>query len=112
MQPKAAIDLDVQLLKNLLSTESELEDAKRVYKVGAFSRAFAELSLGFDGLPGDINGHTIVTGKAESGESITGMSLDNAKLGSKTIRVQYHNQDNFAPCFVGGNPEPQTEGCT
>lgn len=89
-----------------------MEDAKRIYEVGAFSRSFAELSLGFEGLPGDVNGHTIVSGMTEAGEVITGMSLDNAPLGSKTIRVQYHNQDNIAPCYVGGNPEPQTEGCT
>jgi hypothetical protein len=92
--------------------EENLEAAKRVYEVGAFSRSYAELSLGFEGLPGDIDGHTTVTGLSESGVAITGISLDNSKLGAKTIRVEYNNLDNPVPCYVGGHPEPDTDGCT
>jgi hypothetical protein len=102
----------VQLFKNLLRNEADLEKAKRVYEVGAFSRSFAELSLGFEGLPGDIDGHTIVTGLSESGATITGISVDDSKLGSKTIRVEYNNLDNPVQCYVGGHPEPETDGCT
>lgn len=98
-------------IEDLLAT-GDLESAKKVYELGAHSRSYAELSLGFEGLPGDVGPHTIVSGVSVSGEPITGVGIDEGKLGAKTLKVRYHNDENSVQCFVGGNPEPITEGCT
>lgn len=107
---QAQIDLDVDLLSKLLS-EAKLEEAKRLYQQGAFSRSYAELELGFGGLPGDIHGHSTVTGKTDGGEVINGVIMDHGIMGAKTVRIAYDNLDNPAPCYVGGHPEPVFDGC-
>lgn len=95
-----------------LLAAGQLESAKKVYELGAHSRSYAELSLGFDGLPGDVGVHTIASGISVSGEPITGVGIDEGKIGAKVIKIRYHNDENPVQCFVGGNPEPVTEGCT
>ena len=94
-----------------LLADGDLENAKKVYELGAHSRSYAELSLGFEGLPGDIGPHSIASGISVSGQAITGVGIDEAKLGAKTVKIQYHNDDNPVKCLVGGNPDPVTEGC-
>lgn len=107
---KAVIDHDNALIEKLL-LGGQVEEAQQVFEKGAFSRSYAELTFGLEGLPGDVKAHSSVKGAADSGEVIMGMMLDHGKLGDKVVRVLYENADNLGFCNVGGNPEPITSGC-
>lgn len=100
----------MDFIERLLAA-GQLEDAKHVYELGCYSRSYAELTLGFEGLPGDIEGHSMILGKSVNGDDIKGISLNDAKLGDKKLRVEYYNLDNPEGCFVGGHPDPETGGC-
>ena len=93
-----------------LLDNNELEYAKYVYLDGAYSRSYAELSL--QGLPGHVAAHTTVSGISTSGEVITGVTMYGAGVGDNLLLVQYNNAENPSICSVGGNPEPEINGCT
>jgi hypothetical protein len=103
------IDKDVALIDTLLRG-AQLEEAKHVYQQGAFSRSFALLNFGFQGLPGDFQPHSPVTGASDSGEMIKGMMLEHGKQGDKVVRILYNN-GNPHSCYVGANTDPVVDGC-
>ena len=85
--------------------------AKDVYNRGAFSRTYATLDFGDDGLPSEMDAQSPVTVASEDGQTMyTGTLLENAASGVKSIRVLYSN-DNPKQCFVGAHPEPVVDGC-
>jgi hypothetical protein len=100
----------VQLVDTLLD-EGKFEDAKHVYQNGAFSRNYAKLTFGFQGLPANMNFKTPLTGENDVGQSIKGWLMNTAKLGDKEVLVLYANDDNEVQCVVGGNPAPDYDGC-
>lgn len=107
---QAAIDRDSKLINRLVSA-GQFDVATDVYEKGSYSRSFAELTFGFQGLPGDIGPHVGVVGTSDSGSEIEGMILERGKFGAKVVRILYHNGDNPGSCFVGGNPDAETDGC-
>jgi hypothetical protein len=102
--------MDNVLIEKLL-LDGQFDAAFDVYENGSFSRSYAELTFGFEGIGGAIPAHTEVTGESESGSVVKGMLLQPAKMGAKVVRILYHNADNVGSCFVGGNPHPVVDGC-
>jgi hypothetical protein len=102
--------MDNALIEKLLKG-GEVSEALNVYLMGAFSRSYAVISFGSEGLPNDIPDHSLVTGTSTSGGVIKGMTLEPSKLGAKSVRIFYQNPDNHRPCYVGGNPTPTLDGC-
>jgi hypothetical protein len=110
LSSQASIDKDNDLIERLLLA-GQFDEAHRVFEVGAFSRPYAQLSLGSQGLPEGISIHSSVTGASESGEVIKGSMFENGKRGGHVVRILYQNEDILSSCFVGGNPVPVTDGC-
>jgi len=109
--PQAEIDKDLNLIAALFEEAKHIK-AKEVYQSGAFSRTFAKLSFGFQGLPEDIKAHSPVTVASIDGETmLNGLLLEHAKFGDKHVRILYDNVDNAEKCYVGSHPEPVTAGC-
>lgn len=97
------------MMEDILSTgvESDFLKAYGVYEFGANSRPYAMLS--FDrGLPVDVNEGVSIKGNTITNKPVEGLVLQNAKHGSQTLKVEYIGSPS---CVVGGNPNPQTEGC-
>ena len=108
---QATIDQDLQLLSELFEKAKHIQ-AKEVYNRGAFSRTFATLHFGAEGLPEEMRAQSPVTVASTDGETmLTGMLLDQGRLGAKSVRILY-GSDNPLKCNVGGHPEPIVDGCT
>lgn len=111
MPKQAEIDKDLRLILELFEQAKEIK-AKEVYNLGAFSRTYATLHFGFQGLPEEIAAHSPVTVASTDGETmLAGMVLEKGKFGAKSVRILYDNVDNPEKCYVGGHPDPVVEGC-
>jgi len=111
MSQQAEIDKDLKLIMELFEQAKHIK-AKDVYNLGAFSRTYATLNFGFEGLPEDIAAHSPVTVASKDGETmLAGMLLEKGKFGDKSVRILYDNVDNVEKCYVGGHPDPVVDGC-
>lgn len=91
-----------------------MENALNIYKMGGFSKSYAEVTLE-TALTSTLPKGTEVVGTNTNGDEIRGMILDEAESGDKIVRVQYATtgiQETYVGCQVGGNPEPVFTGCT
>lgn len=81
-----------------------------MYKEGSFSRSYAHVKFGFQGLPANIPDHSVVSGTAKDGTPIKGFITVGQTFGQKEAQILYH-PDNKVQCNVGGNPFPVFDGC-
>lgn len=104
--------MDNVLIESLLS-QDRLDEAKQVYIRGAFSRSYADLQFGFEGLPANIEAHSPVTVERKDGTGVAlkGMLLEPGKRGEKMVRILYKQNENENQCYVGGHPDPVLDGC-
>lgn len=111
----AAIDLDQKVIEEQLALETDqgFAAAMKVYSQGAFSKPYAEVQLD-QPLPVDVAKGVEVFGQRADGKFVRGSTAAAFKTGESIIQVQYHagtQQETYHDCHVGGNPEPNTEGC-
>ena len=112
---QAAIDLDQKLIEEQLAMETDQGRviAMKVYTEGAFSKSYAEIQL-TQPLPVDVGKGVEVFGQAADGKIVRGKTAAAFKTGDSIIQVQYHagtQQATWTNCHVGGNPNPNTQGC-
>lgn len=112
---QAAIDLDQKTIESELAkkTEQGQENALKVYAEGAFSQSYAEITLS-NGVGLDVAKDTEVYGRSAGGKMVRGKIMNLVQTGEPVIEVQYHAspvQTSWTDCHVGGNPEPNTNGC-
>lgn len=111
----AAIDLDQQLMEELLAkgTKQAKYQAMQVYMLGGFSKSLAEIHLNQQ-LNVNIPQNTEVFGKTTAGMQVRGTVQEEAKSGDDSLTIEYHagpDQASYVNCQVGGNPDPNKDGC-
>ena len=111
----AAIDLDQKLIEEQLAMETDQARviAMKVYTEGAFSKSYAEIQL-TQPLPVDVGKGVEVFGQAADGKIVQGKTAAAFRAGDSIFQVQYHAgsiQTTWTDCHVGGNPNPNMEGC-
>lgn len=113
----AALDLDMRDLIAELAKETHQgrDNAKKIYSEGSYSKSYARLLLdGTSGLPVDLAKGAELLGETGDGRQVLGKTLKDAKRGATTIDFQYHAssvQAHWTDCHVGGNPNPNLNGC-
>ena len=112
---QAAIDLDQEALETQLAlgTDQGFQAALRIYTEGAFSKSYAEITL-TTGVAVDVGKDVTVFGRAADGTQIRGKTMTAVKTGDTVLEIEYHAspvQAQWTNCHVGGNPEPNTDGC-
>ena len=111
-----ALDLDLHEVKIHLKLETNTgyKIAERVYREGGYSKPVAEIQFPI-GLPEDILEGTPVTGEGVANDTtVTGTVYKRADKGETLLLVRYdigEDQDSYVQCQVGGNPNPNTDGC-
>jgi len=96
-----------------LGTDQGRQAALKVYVEGAFSDSYAEITLSTP-MPLDVGKGVTVFGRAADGTQVRGKTMTATKSGDTVIEVGYHAapvQARWTNCHVGGNPEPNTDGC-
>lgn len=96
----------------LRGTNESFSQAHDVYGKGAFSMPFADLTLEH-GLPRDVPHATHIQGNNAKGETVKGKAMG-AKVNATKLMVLYEIsevQESYVNCQVGGNPNPNLEGC-
>lgn len=111
----AAIDLDQKVIEEQLAmgTDQGRQKAMKVYAEGAFSKSYAEIQLA-TALEADVAKGLEVYGLSADQKVVRGKTAAVFKQGQSIIQVQYHaspQQATWTNCHVGGNPDPNTEGC-
>lgn len=111
-----AIAYDQEAIETALAGNSAagFAVAKSVYEDGAFSKSYAEITLGGNGLPYDIEKGAKFSGPATVSGTTTGAAIKAYNMGDKVIQVQYttsEKQSTYVNCQVGGNPDPNLDGC-
>ena len=112
---QAAIDLDQRAIETQLAlgTDQGRQAALAVYSQGAFSKSYAEVTL-TSGLQVDVAKDTTVMGATADGKQVRASTMADTKAGDTVLMLQYHAspvQASWTDCHVGGNPEPNTNGC-
>ena len=111
----AAIDLNQNLIEEQLTMETEQGRviAMKVYTEGAFSKSYAEILLD-QPLQVDVAKGVEVIGRSVDDRIVLGKTMAAFKTGNSIIKVQYTAgkvQTTWTNCHVGGNPNPNMEGC-
>lgn len=96
-----------------MGTDQGRQKAMKVYAEGAFSKSYAEIQLA-TALEADVAKGLEVYGLSADQKVVRGKTAAVFKQGQSIIQVQYHaspQQATWTNCHVGGNPDPNTEGC-
>ena len=96
-----------------LGTDQGRQQALKVYTEGAFSKSYAEVTL-TQGLLVDVAKGTTVIGTTADGKEVRSQTMTDTSSGDTVLLLQYHAspvQASWTDCHVGGNPEPNTNGC-
>ena len=112
---QAAIDLDQRAIETQLAlgTDQGRQAALKVYAEGAFSKSYAEVTL-TSALQVDVEKGTTVMGANADAKQVRAKTMTDTKAGDTVLLLQYHAspvQASWTDCHVGGNPEPNTNGC-
>merc|ERR1719181_2454459 len=98
----AAIDQDQDAMESYLKLPN-FEAAKNIYKLGGFSKSYAELTV--PATPRAISKGAPMYATSRSGGAVAGKAYDNYAAGVKTIKFQYKtgdSQDTYSNCKAGG----------
>jgi hypothetical protein len=101
---QAAIDLDQRLIETLLSegTDQAKSEAFDVYKSGANSKSYAEITL-TNGLPVAVPKGVMFQGKTSSGSEVIGTTMTDSSAGETVLQIQYYvssMQETYVMCRV------------
>ena len=102
MTDHAAIDQDQNAMESYL-TLPNFPAAKNIYKLGGFSKSYAELTV--PATPRAISKGAPMYATSLTGGAVAGKAYDNYGAGSTKIRFQYKtgdSQDTYSNCKAGG----------
>lgn len=116
VEDAASIDLDQRTVAGRLAvhTDEATEEARALYRDGAFSAPYAVLRVA-TALRADVAAGTSVVGNDSGGGETRGAVLRDAAAGDDALLVRYSARGlDGAPsavCSVGANPKPILDGC-
>jgi len=111
----AAVDIDQKVMEEQLAlrTDNSFEKARGIYSEGAYSKAYAIVSLK-EPIAKDISKDVLVFGYTSANTEMRLTTLEKAAAGDLQLKLRYFTigmQASYSNCQVGKNPSPNTIGC-
>ena len=112
----ANIAIDLRTIEAQLATGTQegKENAYNVYRKGAYTKSYANMTLNVPLSLDKIEEGTKVIGVSDNGDLVNGIVMEDVLKGDPSILVQYifsPDQKLHLNCYVGGIPQAVTEGC-